>query len=133
MAAFITNEKGELLVLTRKKDPGKGTLDLPGGFCDIAETAEEAIIREVKEETGLDVTRAEYLFSEPNKYLYSGFNIPTLDIFYHCEVADTQQVKAMDDALEYVWMATDNIQTEQFGLRSIRNAVRRYVSGNVNI
>ena len=96
VAAFITNEKGELLVLTRKKDPGKGTLDLPGGFCDIAETAEEAIIREVKEETGLDVTRAEYLFSEPNKYLYSGFNIPTLDIFYHCEVADTQQVKAMD-------------------------------------
>ena len=87
----------------------------------------------MKEETGLDVTRAEYLFSEPNKYLYSGFNIPTLDIFYHCEVADTQQVKAMDDALEYVWMATDNIQTEQFGLRSIRNAVRRYVSGNVNI
>ena len=133
VAAFITNEKGELLVLTRKKDPGKGTLDLPGGFCDIAETAEEAIIREVKEETGLDVTRAEYLFSEPNKYLYSGFNIPTLDIFYHCEVADTQQVKAMDDALEYVWMATDNIQTEQFGLRCIRNAVRRYVSGNVNI
>lgn len=133
VAAFITNEEGELLILTRKKDPGKGTLDLPGGFCDIAETAEEAIIREVKEETGLDVTRVEYLFSEPNKYLYSEFNIPTLDLFFRCEVADTRQVTAMDDASGYVWMATADIQTEQFGLRSIRNAVRRYVSGNVNI
>ena len=40
-AAFIINNEGQLLVLTRKKEPAKGTLDLPGGFCDIGETLEQ--------------------------------------------------------------------------------------------
>ena len=47
-AAFILNDKNELLVLTRKKEPAKGTLDLPGGFADIGESGEEGIKREVK-------------------------------------------------------------------------------------
>lgn len=133
VAAFITDKEGHLLVLRRKQDPGKGMLDLPGGFCDIGETKEEAIRREVKEETGLDVVEAKYLFSEPNKYRYSDFEIPTLDAFYSCKVADTSVVTAMDDAEEYAWIATDDIQTEQFGLRSIRNAIRKYVSGGGEI
>ena len=55
VAAFILNEKGELLVTQRRYDPGKGTLDLPGGFCDIGETVLEALRREVKEETNLEI------------------------------------------------------------------------------
>ena len=53
VAAFILNEQGELLVTRRKFEPGRGTLDLPGGFCDIGETIGEALIREVREETNL--------------------------------------------------------------------------------
>ena len=50
---IITNGKGEILVARRAKEPAKGTLDLPGGFCDSYETAEEGITREIEEETGL--------------------------------------------------------------------------------
>ena len=32
-AAFIVNEREELLVVIRKKEPAKGTYDLPGGLC----------------------------------------------------------------------------------------------------
>ena len=39
--AFILNEKEELLVVRRKNEPAKGTLDLPGGFVDMDETGEE--------------------------------------------------------------------------------------------
>ena len=80
--AFIINAKGELLVERRKENPGKGTLDLPGGFSDISETAEEGVRREVKEETGLTVTNCQYLFSQPNVYRYSGFDVHTLDLFF---------------------------------------------------
>jgi len=57
-AAFILNGKGELLVERRKREPAKGTLDLPGGFADFDETAEEGVAREVLEETGLEGTAA---------------------------------------------------------------------------
>ena len=64
--AFIVNERNELLVCRRAKEPAKGTLDLPGGFVDLFESGEEGVIREVKEETGLIVQEATYLFSLPN-------------------------------------------------------------------
>ena len=68
--AFILNNRGELLVELRKNEPAKGTYDLPGGFADVGETSEESMRREVREETGLEVTSAKYLFSLPNKYRY---------------------------------------------------------------
>ena len=75
--ALIMNERNELLVCRRAKDPAKGTLDLPGGFIDMAETGEEGVSREVKEETGMEVKKAEYLFSLPNIYV---FFLPLKDI-----------------------------------------------------
>ena len=61
--ALILNEKDELLVCRRAKEPAKGTLDLPGGFIDMNETGEEGVSREVEEETGLKVKKATYLLS----------------------------------------------------------------------
>ena len=58
--ALILNEKNELLVCKRAKEPAKGTLDLPGGFIDMNETGEEGVAREVLEETGLKVKKAVY-------------------------------------------------------------------------
>ena len=47
---------GDLILLEKRKNsPGRGKWSVPGGLVDLGETAEEAVIREVKEETGLDV------------------------------------------------------------------------------
>ena len=56
VVALITNEQGDILVCRRDKDPARGSLDLRGGFTDLDETAEEAVAREVREETSLIVT-----------------------------------------------------------------------------
>ena len=124
-AAFIFNERNELLVLRRKHDPGRGMLDLPGGFADIHETSEQAVAREVLEETNLEVQTLRYLFSLPNKYTYSNFDIPTLDMFFLCTVKDTAALKADDDAEECFWLPLQEIHTEQFALRSIRKGLLR--------
>lgn len=118
--AIIKNAKGEILVERRKQEPAKGTLDLPGGFTQIGETSEEGLAREVMEETGLKVTDAKYLFSLPNIYRYSGIDIHTLDMFYLCKVEDDSVVAAGDDAADCMWLNPDDIHTEQFGLRSVR-------------
>jgi ADP-ribose pyrophosphatase YjhB (NUDIX family) len=126
--AFIVNRRGELLVEERKNEPAKGTLDLPGGFADIGETAEEGVIREVMEETGLNVTEAKYIFSFPNKYHYSGVEIPTLDMFFECIIEDEASVCAADDAAKCMWIPFNKLKSELFGLESIRNGLTKYIS-----
>lgn len=125
--AFIIDDQGRLLVTRRDREPAFGTLDLPGGFADIGETAEQGVAREVKEETGLDVVSARYLFTIPNIYLYSGLEIPTLDLFFRCEVADISCLHAADDAAECLWLAPCDIHPEDFGLHSIRSGVERWL------
>lgn len=125
--AFIRNEKGDLLVAKRAKEPAKGTLDLPGGFVDIQETGEEAISREVLEETGLTLLSIKYLFSLPNIYPYSGIIIDTLDQFFECTITPEADVKAMDDVEDLYWIPLSEIDPNQFGLDSIRRGIQRYI------
>ena len=98
-------------------------MDLPGGFCDIGETIGEALIREVKEETNLIIKEKRYFCSLPNKYRYSDFDVPTLDAFFVCKVEDEAALKAADDVEEAIWLPLSEVHTEQFGLRSIRQAL----------
>jgi 8-oxo-dGTP diphosphatase len=51
----IILDKDRILLEKRKNSPSKGKWSVPGGLVDLGETTEEAVIREVKEETGLEV------------------------------------------------------------------------------
>lgn len=134
-AAFIVREailpggevRKELLVVRRAKEPAKGTLDLPGGFVDMDETAEEGMLREIVEETGLAVTSCRYLFSIPNLYIYSGMEIHTIDMFYLCMPEAYATPKASDDAESCQWIPLADVNPADFGLRSIRQGVIRFL------
>lgn len=54
VGAIILDE-GKILLEKRKNAPGKGKWSIPGGLVDLGEGIKQAVIREVKEETGLDV------------------------------------------------------------------------------
>ncbi len=45
----------EVLLVRRGNEPSKGKLGIPGGVVELGETAEEAVVREVGEETGIRV------------------------------------------------------------------------------
>ena len=126
--ALILNERDELLVCRRAKEPAKGTLDLPGGFIDMTETSEEGVAREVREETGMKVAKAEYLFSLPNIYIYSGFPVHTLDMFFLCTVEDISHFSAMDDVSDSFFLPLSEINPEDFGLDSIRRGLKKFLS-----
>lgn len=63
--ACITNEKGEILL--QKRSNSDNIWGLPGGAVELGESIEEAAIREIKEETGLDI-KVEYLIGVYSKY-----------------------------------------------------------------
>lgn len=60
----ITNDQGQILV-TKYAHGAYQNYALVAGFCEIGETIEETVKREVKEETGLDITDLKYYKSQP--------------------------------------------------------------------
>ena len=65
----IVFEEGKVLLIKRKREPFKGRWALPGGFVNYNERVEDAVVREVKEETNLE-TEIDYLFgvySDPDR------------------------------------------------------------------
>jgi 8-oxo-dGTP diphosphatase len=56
VGAIITGTAGRLLLIRRRNEPGAGLWSLPGGRVEAGETDEQAVVREVAEETGLRVT-----------------------------------------------------------------------------
>ena len=59
----------KMVAIRRGNDPFRGMPALPGGFVELGETTPEAVVREVREETGLEtkVTRLVGVFSDPNR------------------------------------------------------------------
>lgn len=123
--AVVQNERGELLCVVRGREPGKGTLDLPGGFVDPGESLTEGLARELHEEVGAALTAAEFLFSLPNAYPFSGHTVHTCDSFFRCRIANAGAVRPADDAAAIRWIAPEDLRPEDFGLGSVRRGVAR--------
>jgi 8-oxo-dGTP diphosphatase len=52
---IVVRRTGSIVLIKRKRPPYEGYWALPGGLVEYGETVEEAVVREVKEETGLEV------------------------------------------------------------------------------
>ncbi len=126
VVVLIENDKHELLLTVRGRDPFKGMLDLPGGFVDIGESAEDAVRREVKEEMNLDVEELTFFGSFPNRYIFGGIVYFTLDITFVAKVSDFSAIKALDDVESFRFIPLNEIKLEEVGLDSIKEVVKQY-------
>jgi NAD+ diphosphatase len=126
--ALIEDDAGRLLLSRRARDPGKGMLDLPGGFVSPGETGEQALVREVKEELNLEIERCAYFCSYPNTYLYGGIVYYTLDLAYTCAVKDLSVIRADDDVEGYLFLLPGEIPLGEISFESIRNVAMSYTS-----
>jgi len=120
VAVIIRNERGEILLTRRAHDPGKGLLDLPGGFVDALETVEETVRREVKEELNLELDNLTYLTSFPNEYLFEGMITYTADLAFTATAKDWSTLRTADDVAAVEFYAPQEIPMDEVVFASIR-------------
>ncbi|HEX2957369.1 MAG TPA: NUDIX domain-containing protein [Chitinispirillaceae bacterium] len=103
VAGIIVSPKG-IVMIKRAHDPGKGKLDIPGGFANYHETLEDALRRELFEELNISVTNYRYITSFPNEYQYAGITYFTIDTMFLVQWNETFTIVPNDeiDALYYV-------------------------------
>ena len=124
----LITKNNHLLMVVRKKDPGKGLLDLPGGFVDYGESLEEGMRRELKEEIGVVPENLIYLTSAPNTYLYKDVLYRTTDCFFTASLAEGTQPIAGDDAESLEWVPFEKIDNQRIAFESAEKAIKFYLS-----
>ncbi len=127
VAAIICNAQGEILLTRRAFEPCAGMLDLPGGFVDPMERAEESLAREIKEELNLDVTDMQFIASYPNEYVFSNYSVFTTDLGFVCEVEGFEHMHAKDDISAYEFIKATEINYDEISSESIKNILRAYI------
>jgi 8-oxo-dGTP diphosphatase len=102
----------QLLLIERKKDPFAGKWALPGGFVDMEETLDQACIRELKEETGLEL-------SEMVQFrVFDAINRDprhrTISVVFYAFISEPMAVSGADDAARAKWFPIDNLPALAF-------------------
>lgn len=129
-AVAVIIKKGEKILFTvRNNEPMRGKLDLPGGFVDPNENAEEAVVRELREELNLELTQKDLTFftTENNTYLFRGITYRTCDVCYLAEIKDTPLSLETKEIQEVKWLSPEQIHLENIGFDSLRKVVARYL------
>lgn len=126
IACIVEDTLGRVMLVRRAHNPWKGMLDLPGGFVDPGESAEAALLREMKEELDADVQSYTYLCSSPNKYVFSGYQVQTTDLAFVCRLANADKLLAHDDINGVEWHDVEHLPLEEVPADSIRNILKYY-------
>jgi ADP-ribose pyrophosphatase YjhB (NUDIX family) len=127
VAVLLFNEKGELLLTRRAVEPHLGKLDLPGGFIDPMETGEEAAVREIKEELGIDIHSLQYFCSFPNEYVFSGYSVFTLDLAFLAKTESLDQMTAMDDISSFEFYHPKDVDMMELPSISMKNILKELI------
>ncbi|MBA2268787.1 MAG: NUDIX hydrolase [Thermoproteota archaeon] len=112
----IIEKASQVLLIKRKKDPFKEKMVFPGGFINEGERVEDAAVREVKEETSLDIELDHILgvYSDPSRDP-RGHIMSTVFIGKISDKSDKKEPIAGDDAAAIKWVNLDTVEEESFG------------------
>ena len=126
--AAIIEYDGSILATVRACSPDAGRLDLPGGFVDNQETAEQALGRELKEELSLQTIAPVYFGSYPNLYPYKARTYHTLDLIFTVKLMTLPSLAPADDVASIRWIKTSELEVQDFAFSSVRSAVTDYLN-----
>ena len=123
----IVTFSGKIVLIQRKKEPFKGQYALPGGFVEYGETVENAVVREVKEETGLETEIVDLVgvFSDPER----DPRRHTLSVAYSLRITGGY-LCSRDDADSADYFPLDNLPPLAFDHGSIIEKWKKNINGH---
>lgn len=105
--AALFNEQGELLLLTRSitDDIRPGDYDFPGGAVNKKEETQDAVLREIREEIGLSLTKNEVEL----KYVHTGYRNgeSAIRFLYVGKLIGSHSIRLSHEHDAYSWMQLD--------------------------
>ncbi len=123
---ILLNEKGEILLVKRKVPPNENTWDLPGGFMDINESAEESVTRELWEELEIKITDFKYLKSYPDRYQFQKINYYTLMFVYEAQIPDQKFIEG-GEIKDFKFFKKSEIPWDSLAFKSLKQALEEYL------
>ena len=127
----LSGSKAKVLLINRRYEPFKGQWALPGGFVDIDEELEDAVVRELEEETGL----ADVPLEQMRAFGKCGRDPRGRQItiaFMGIATEGQNKIKAGDDAAEARWfdieklpkdMGFDHNEIVKFAIEKIKGMI----------
>jgi ADP-ribose pyrophosphatase YjhB (NUDIX family) len=106
--AVVVDEAGRVLLARRAGQPFRGYWDLPGGFLDEGEDPLDAVRRELREETGLEVAPDDFVGVWIDRYGDAEDAHATLNLYWTARVLGGE-AEAADDVSEIAWFAPDEL------------------------
>ena len=107
VGAVIKDGRGRLLLIKRGHAPGAGLWSLPGGRIEPGETDAEALVREMREETGLAIEAGQLIGTVRRPAQDGGI----LDIRDYAATVTGGTLRAGDDAAGARWVAASELET----------------------
>ncbi len=111
VAGIAFDDDGRVLLIQRGKEPGRGLWTVPGGSLELGESMSEAVAREMREETGMEVEVGDLVTIVERVLRADGGG----DIEHHfviCDYAVTVvggTLAAGDDAADARWLTPDEV------------------------
>jgi len=112
-AGALVEHDGRLLLVRRATEPWLGRFDIPGGFCEPDEHPEQTAVREVREETGLEIEVTSFLgiwldgYPHPDEVATT-----TMNVYYRAVVVGGEERPDPGEVDELGWFSPDELPAE---------------------
>jgi mutator protein MutT len=130
----VVIREGAVLLVRRAVEPLKGQWSLPGGAVELGETLEEAVRRELREETGLEVRVGELVeaFERIHRDADGRPRYHYVLLDYLCEPAAAGEARAGSDVSAVAWARPEELPSYQVSPKATQVITRAFALASIS-
>ncbi len=107
IARGVCVRDGKLLLCRAK---GGSTTYLPGGHIEFGETGRQALVREIREELGVEARAGAFLGAVENSFIQHGKPHAEINLVYAVELSEGE-LRSQEDWIEFEWCDLDRLDS----------------------